>query len=59
MKLTITHGSKDIHGARVLKDVEMTLESSAVYGFLGKNGSGKTMLIAPGDARLSAGSNRI
>lgn len=45
MKLTITHGSKDINGAKVLKDVEMTLESSAVYGFLGKNGSGKTMLM--------------
>ena len=45
MKITITHGSKEIHGARVLKDVNMTLESGAVYGFLGKNGSGKTMLM--------------
>ena len=39
MKITITHGSKEIHGAKVLKDVNMTLESGAVYGFWGKNGS--------------------
>ena len=45
MKITITHGSKEIHGAKVLKDVNMTLESGAVYGFWGKNGSGKTMLM--------------
>nr|WP_289768879.1 ATP-binding cassette domain-containing protein [uncultured Acetatifactor sp.] len=45
MKITITHGLKEIHGVRVLKDVNMTLESGAVYGFLGKNGSGKTMLM--------------
>lgn len=45
MKITVTHGSKEIHGLKVLKDVNMTLEGGAVYGFLGRNGSGKTMLM--------------
>lgn len=45
MKITITHGSKEIHGIKVLKDVNMTLESGSVYGLLGRNGSGKTMLM--------------
>lgn len=61
MKLTITHGSKEIHGAKVLKDVNMTLESGAVYGFWGKNGSGKTMLMRAvcGLIRLSEGEIKI
>lgn len=45
MKITVTHASKEIHGAKVLKDVNMTLESGKVYGFLGRNGSGKTMMM--------------
>lgn len=45
MKVEITHISKEIHGSTVLNDVNMTLESGAVYGLLGKNGSGKTMLM--------------
>lgn len=61
MKITITHGSKEIHGAKVLKDVNMTLESGAVYGFWGKNGSGKTMLmrVVCGLIRLTEGEIRI
>lgn len=61
MKLIITHGSKDIHGTRVLSDVEMTLESGTVYGFLGKNGSGKTMLMRAvcGLVRLTEGNIKI
>ena len=61
MKLTITHGSKEIHGAKVLKDVNMTLESGAVYGFWGKNGSGKTMLMRAvcGLIRLTEGEIKI
>ena len=45
MKITVTHASKEIHGAKVLKDVNMMLESGKVYGFLGRNGSGKTMMM--------------
>lgn len=45
MKIKITNLSKEIHGSTVLKDVSMTLESGTVYGLLGRNGSGKTMLM--------------
>lgn len=45
MKIIITNLSKEIHGSTVLKDVSMTLESGTVYGLLGRNGSGKTMLM--------------
>lgn len=45
MKVKITNISKKIHGSTVLKNVSMTLESGTVYGLLGKNGSGKTMLM--------------
>lgn len=33
-----------IKSATVLKDVNITLESGKIYGFVGENGSGKTML---------------
>lgn len=35
---------KDFKGRQVLKEVNLTLQSGRVYGFVGKNGSGKTML---------------
>lgn len=36
--------SKDIDGNQVLQNVSARLESGRIYGFVGKNGSGKTML---------------
>ena len=45
MRIKITGICKEIHGSVVLDDVSMTLESGTVYGLLGKNGSGKTMLM--------------
>ena len=45
MKIVVSHATKEIHGIKVLKDVSMALESGSVYGFLGRNGSGKTMLM--------------
>ena len=45
MKVKITNLSKEINGSVVLNDVNLELESGAVYGLLGKNGSGKTMLM--------------
>ena len=45
MKIEITHATKEIHGVRVLRDVNMVLESGSVYGFSGRNGSGKTMMM--------------
>ena len=45
MKIVVKHAVKEIHGIKVLKDVNMTLEGGSVYGFLGRNGSGKTMMM--------------
>lgn len=44
MILTAEHISKTIRGRKVLCDVNLELHSGKVYGFVGRNGSGKTML---------------
>ena len=45
MIIEIKGVSKSFRGVEVLKDVTMTLESGHVYGFIGHNGSGKTVLL--------------
>lgn len=44
MKLTAEHVYKTIRSAPILQDVTLTLEDGTIYGFVGRNGSGKTML---------------
>ena len=44
MTLTAEHVCKTIRNAPILQDVNLTLEGGTVYGFMGRNGSGKTML---------------
>lgn len=44
MKLIAKNISKTIHGHEILKNIDLELESGLVYGFVGRNGSGKTML---------------
>lgn len=44
MKLTAEHVYKTIRSAPILQDVTLTLEEGTIYGFVGRNGSGKTML---------------
>lgn len=44
MILTAKHISKAIRGREILSDVSLELHSGKVYGFVGRNGSGKTML---------------
>lgn len=48
---------KEIDGNTILKDVSVTLESGKIYGFIGRNGSGKTMLfrVIAGFIKPSAG----
>lgn len=36
--------SKDIKGFNILNSIDLSLESGKIYGFYGRNGSGKTML---------------
>ena len=43
MKLLVKNISKHIGKKEILKDISIELESGKVYGFVGKNGSGKTM----------------
>lgn len=45
MNIKISHVSKTIKNNPVIKDISMELQSGAVYGFKGVNGSGKTMLM--------------
>ena len=44
MKLKVVNYSKKIKGKMVLDNVNLELKSGNVYGFFGRNGSGKTML---------------
>jgi ABC-2 type transport system ATP-binding protein len=44
MKIYVNNISKKIKDHQVLSDVNLTLESGNIYGFVGRNGSGKTML---------------
>ncbi len=44
IKLEVKNYSKTIKGKVILEDINLQLESGHVYGFFGRNGSGKTML---------------
>ncbi len=59
MVIQIEKLTKTIQGATVLDDVNLHMESGNIYGLLGRNGSGKTMLmravcglIRPGEGRI-------
>ena len=45
MKIEIKNVNKVINKVEILKDVSANLESGKIYGFVGINGSGKTMLM--------------
>ena len=45
MKLEIKNLSKKFKDVYVLKDINLTFESGKIYGFTGKNGSGKSVLL--------------
>ncbi len=45
MKIEIKNVSKKFKDIEVLKNVTMTLESGHIYGFIGHNGSGKSVLL--------------
>jgi ABC-2 type transport system ATP-binding protein len=45
MYVELTNVSKKIKGVTVLNDINLRMESGKIYGFKGKNGSGKTMLM--------------
>ena len=45
MQIEIQNVSKIIDKNIILKNINMKLESGKIYGFIGRNGSGKTMLL--------------
>jgi ABC-2 type transport system ATP-binding protein len=44
MKLIVKNANKVIKNRKILCDINLSLESGNIYGFVGRNGSGKTML---------------
>lgn len=44
MKLVVSNVNKSIRKKIILSDINLCLESGKIYGFVGRNGSGKTML---------------
>lgn len=59
MKLTVSHISKSIRGKVILSDISLELESGKVYGFVGRNGSGKTMLFRALSGLMSVDSGTV
>lgn len=45
MYIELKNVTKKIRGVTVLDNVSLRMESGNIYGFKGKNGSGKTMLM--------------
>ena len=45
MKIEINNLSKTLDNNIILDNINMSLESGNIYGFIGRNGSGKTMLL--------------
>lgn len=45
MNIKIENFTKEIKGVRILEDITVEFESGKIYGLVGKNGSGKTMLL--------------
>ena len=45
MKLELKNLSKKFKDVYVLKDINLTFESGKIYGFTGRNGSGKSVLL--------------
>ena len=43
-KIVVEHVSKSFGSQKILKDVSLTCESGKIYGIVGYNGSGKTVL---------------
>ena len=44
MKLIANNIHKNIKGKTILNDISLEMETGNIYGFWGRNGSGKTML---------------
>lgn len=58
MELIVKNVNKTIKGREILSDINLCLKGGSIYGFVGRNGSGKTMLFRAlsGLMKVSSGS---
>ena len=59
MKLRADNVSKNIGNRKILDNVNLELESGKIYGFVGRNGSGKTMLFRALSGLMGISSGKI
>lgn len=59
MQIEICDLSKTIRGIRILKNVSLKFQSGNIYGIVGSNGSGKTMLLRAITGLLVPSSGKI
>lgn len=52
------HCNKIIHNVSILKDITLNLDRNKIYGFIGHNGCGKTMLFKLLTGMISASGER-
>ncbi len=52
MELVVNSINKTIRGKVILSDVNLCLKRGNVYGFIGKNGSGKTGIVWVDESRF-------
>lgn len=59
MELKISHVHKKIKDKDILVDINMDLENQQIYGLVGRNGSGKTMLFRAISGLMKVDSGKI
>jgi ABC-2 type transport system ATP-binding protein len=59
MELLVNDISKSIKQKRILSHITLQLQSTSIYGFIGSNGSGKTMLFRALSGLMSVDSGSI
>lgn len=59
MKLTVENLCKKIKDKVILDNINLNLESGNVYGFVGRNGSGKTMLFRAVSGLINIDSGKV
>ena len=59
MQLTATNVGKILKGNTVLSNINLDLNSGIIYGFVGPNGSGKTMLFRALSGLMSVSSGVV
>lgn len=59
MKLNVENLSKTIKGKTILENISLSMESGKVYGFVGRNGCGKTMLFRAVSGLINADEGKV